>query len=561
MVDRKDPEFLSFTDNEDINRLLNTVVSSVKDFTESQLEAIRRLTQIGSSLSAERNINRLLETIVDEARRFTNADGGTLYIVDDDERFLNFAIVQNDSLNIRMGGSAEAITWLPVPLHDREGVPNHANVSSHAALTGQIINIADVYYAEHFDFEGTRKFDSTTGYRSRSMLVVPMRNHESDIIGVLQLLNARDGTNESVISFSRDSEKLTESLASQAAIALTNNRLIADLENLFESFIKTVATAIDEKSPYTGNHGRRVVDLTMSLARKINECNEGPLKDVHLNNDELNELRIAAWLHDVGKIAIPEYVMDKSTKLEALCDRIEILKTRFEVIKRDREIAYLKSHPLPANPTGGDTEAGEFENEIEKLQEDIAFLEESNIGSEFMSDDKIEKIREIANMTWTYQDSEQHLISDEEVENLCIRRGTLTEAERKTINSHADLTHEILSQLPFPKKLKNVPIYASAHHECLDGSGYPHGLKDKEIPIQARIMAIADIFEALTAADRPYRKGNTVSGAIKILGFMVKDNHLDKDLFDLFIKEKIYLDYARRELEAWQIDEDEGART
>ncbi|MBN2516458.1 MAG: GAF domain-containing protein, partial [Deltaproteobacteria bacterium] len=257
MADKKKRGLVKFTDNDDINRLLRDVVSSVKDFTENQLEQIRRLTQIGAALSAERDIDRLLEMIVDEARRFTNADGGTLYIMSDDEKSLHFAIVQNHSLDVRMGGTAGEITWAPVELYNGDGSPNYSNVSSYAALSGNVVNISDVYHAEKFNFEGTRQFDSETGYRSQSMLVIPMRNHENDIIGILQLLNAKDVATDKTVSFSQESQDLIESLASQAAIALTNNSLIKDLQNLFESFVKTIATAIDEKSPYTGDHGRR----------------------------------------------------------------------------------------------------------------------------------------------------------------------------------------------------------------------------------------------------------------------------------------------------------------
>jgi len=556
MVDNREKGFMCFTDNDAINKLLNSVVSSVKTFTEGQLEAINGLAQIGTALSAERNIDRLLEMIVDEARHFTCADGGTLYIVNDDGKLLNFEIVQNDTLNVRMGGTAGKITWPPVKLYNGNGTNNHANVSSYAALSGEVVNIPDVYHAEHFDFEGTREFDATTGYRSRSMLVVPLKDHENAIIGVLQLLNAQDIVTKKVQPFSRECQNLTVSLASQAAVALTNKRLIQDLENLFESFIKTVATAIDEKSPYTGSHGRRVVDLTMCIARKINEMQEGPYKDVSFTEDEMNELRIAAWLHDVGKIAIPEYVMDKSTKLEALTDRIELLRTRFEVLKRDVEIAHLRKWGCRGADEGAAEERGALAEELALIDEEIAFLESANIGAEFMTDEKVGRVKALAERTWTVDHKSKPLLSDEEVEHLCIRKGTLSEEERGIINSHAALTREILSQLPFPKKMKNVPKYASAHHECINGSGYPLGLKGEEIPLQARILAIADVFEALTAADRPYRKGNTVSGAIRILGFMVKDNHLDGDLYDLFVKEKTYLDYAKRELKPSQIDED-----
>ena len=556
-MESKEGRYVGFTGNEQLDRMLNRLVSEVKTFTENQLDHIKRLTQIGTALSAEKNLDRLLEMIVEEARKFTDANGGTLYIMSDDETALHFAIVQNDSLNIRMGGTADKITWPPVLLRNADGTENYANVSAYAAISGEVVNIPDVYNAEGFNFEGTRIFDSQTGYRSRSMLVVPMRNHENDIIGVLQLLNAQDPSTKEVITFSHDCEKMTESLASQAAVALSNNRLIQDLENLLESFIASIATAIDEKSPYTGGHVRRVAALTMDIAEKINRVREGPLADVSFNEDKLKELRIAAWLHDVGKITTTEYIIDKATKLETLCDRIDLLKTRFEIIKRDHEIEQLKkrladlrSCPAECNFEGQDAYP-------EAMKDDLDFLTIANMGGEFMADEMIARLKAIAEKTWNLGGESQHLILDDEFYNLSIRKGTLNIEERNIINNHALMSQKILSQLPFPKKLRNVAQYASAHHEKLDGTGYPLGLTDSQLPIQSRILALADVFEALTAKDRPYKKGKTLSEAMQIMFMMVKDKHIDADLFDLFLKEKIYLNYARKELSAQQIDQTE----
>ena len=555
MIDKSKETSVRITGNDELNQLVSSIVTLVRDFNQNQIEQTRSLSQIGAALSAEHNIDHLLEMILEEARRFTNADGGTLYIMSNDEKSLHFAIVQNDSLKIRMGGTAGAITWAPVKLYNGDDTLNYANVSSYSALSGEVVNISDVYHAEKFDFEGTRKFDSETGYRSKSMLVVPMRDHENDIIGVLQLLNARDRTNNrTVISFSKEYQELTESLASQAAIALTNNRLIKDLQNLFESFIKTIATAIDEKSPYTGDHGRRVVELTMLIAGKINEATEGHFKNIYFSKDQINELRIAAWVHDVGKVAIPEYVMDKSTKLSTVFDRIEMLKTRFEVIKRDIEIDILKKDRAREALSDTGARSEDYDNEITKLEKDYNFLFSVNKGDGFMSDEDIKRVKVIAGKKWIMNGESQTLLNDDEIENLCIRRGTLTDEERNIINSHAAITFKMLSQMPFPKKLQNVPIYAGSHHECLNGQGYPLGLTADEISLQARILALADVFEALTARDRPYRKENTLSEALEILGFMVEDNHLDANLFDLFVREKIYLDYAKKELISSQID-------
>ena len=543
-----------YTDNDQINQLLSNLVSEVKGFTEKQLDQIKRLNQIGSALSAERYLERLLEMIVDEARKFTNADGGTLYIMSDEETELQFAIIQNTSLNVRMGGTGGKITWPPVVLNGADGSPNHANVSAYAAITGTVVNISDVYNAEGFNFEGTRKFDSETGYRSQSMLVIPMRNHENDIIGVLQLLNAQNPLTNEVISFSLENQKMTESLASQAAVAISNNRLIHDLENLLESFIKTIATAIDEKSPYTGGHVRRVSELTITIAEKINEAKDGPYAGIYFDEDKMKELRISAWLHDVGKITTPEYIIDKAKKLETIYDRIEILKARFEILKRDYIIEAMKEENIQKVGNNSEESIGKYDNYYEELEADYQFIVDINAGSKFMDDEMINRLKSIASRQWKSDGSIKKLLSEDELYNLLIPQGTLTAEEKDIIKNHATVTHKMLSQLPFPKKLKNVSYYASAHHERIDGAGYPLGLKGNQIPLQSRIIALADIFDALTAKDRPYKKEKTLSEAIKIMESMVEGDYIDPELYSLFVKEKIYLDYARKELTPNQID-------
>lgn len=512
------------------------------------MRQIRRLTRIGTALSAERNLERLFEMIIEEARKFTNADGGTLYIMSDDETELHFAIVQTETLQVRMGGTGGTITWKPIRLHNSDGTPNHGNVSAHVALTGKIVNIPDVYDSEGFDFKGTRNFDSQTGYRSKSMLVVPMKDHQNDIIGVLQLLNARDDTRQNVISFSYECQEMSESLASQAAVALSNNRLIHELESLMESFIRAIATAIDEKSPYTGGHVRRVAELTMDIARKINDMTEGPYATIRFSDDEMKELQIAAWLHDVGKITTPEYVVDKATKLESIYDRIELLRLRFALLGLQGKKRGWKNRSIrESGPEAKDN----FEA---TLADEFRFLSKANLGSERMSNDMMDRVKAIAARTWEVDGNQENVLTEQEVECLNIRQGTLTSKEREIIKNHATVTHKILSQLPFPKKLKHVPEYAAAHHEALNGTGYPRGIDASQLPLQSRILALADVFEALTAKDRPYKKANTLTEAMNILTMMAKDRHIDPDLFDFFRREGIYSEYARRELASPQID-------
>ena len=552
MADNSHKSCGSFTDNDQINSLLIRLVDDVRQFTEGQLNKIKRLNQIGTALSAEKNIDRLLEMIVDEARKLTNADGGTLYIMSDDETELNFAIVQNDLLNTRMGGTCGNITWPPVKLKNPDGSPNHFNVSAYVALSGKAVNIEDVYNTQGFNFEGTKKFDQKTGYRSRSMLVVPLCNHESDIIGVLQLLNAQDPLSGKVINFSFECREMTLSLASQAAVALSNNKLIRGLENLLEAFIQTIATAIDEKSPYTGGHVRRVAELTMTIAQKINQTTEGYFASINLTEDQLKELRMAAWLHDIGKITTPEHVVDKATRLQTVHDRINEIRLRFELLKKEYNLDMQKTN---ADKIGCNKRSSEeMKSIIKQLDEEYEFLAELNYGNEFTSDKTIERIKAVARRQLSIGRKKMPLLSENEISNLSIRRGTLSDQERNIINNHALVTYKMLSLLPFPKKLHNTAHYAAAHHEKIDGTGYPLRLSEDDLPLQSRIIAIADIFEALTAKDRPYKKGKTLADALNIMQQMVKDRHIDANLYELFSKEKIYSDYAQKELAPQQID-------
>ena len=543
-----------------LNKVLMTVEREVKEYADYQLSHIEQLANIGLALSIEKNIDILLEMIVDAARDLTNADAGTLYLVDDTNNSLKFQILQNDTMNTRMGGtSGIEVTLPPVPL-EVDGKPNHSNVSSYCALTGDVVNIPDVYEAEGFDFTGPRKYDEATGYRSKSMLVIAMRNHENDIIGVLQLLNAKDIDTKETVSFSTEYVDLIGSLASQAAVALTNAELVQDLRDLLYSFIKSIATAIDEKSPYTAGHFSRVVDLTMMIAEKMNDIKKGPFADVQFTDDEMEELKLAAWMHDVGKITTPEHVVDKSTKLETIFDRVELVKTRFDLIAQAIESDYLNKKLSLMEGKGPERKRlleidEELERRLAEIREEREFVVNCNTPKEFMDDERLKRLNSIAKKKFIIGGKTHNYLTDDELYNLSIRKGSLNDEERKIIEGHASLTNKMLEQLPFPKKLANVASYASGHHEKLDGTGYPLGLKADQLPLQARIMAIADVFEALTAGDRPYKQPMKLSQAVKILGFMKNDKHIDPDILDLFIKEGVFQEYAKIELRPEQIDE------
>jgi HD-GYP domain-containing protein (c-di-GMP phosphodiesterase class II) len=518
---------------------------------------LEQLNAIGASLSAERDIDRLLEAILAAAKTITRADGGTLYRVTE-ERTLRFEIVRTSSLRYYLGGTTgNPVPFYPIQLY-KDGAPNQSMVAAYAALTGNTVNIADAYTADGFDFSGTRAFDSKTGYRSKSFLTVPMRNHDNETIGVLQLINAQEPSSGAIVPFSPSDQRLAESLASQAAIALTNRMLINQLEQLFESFINLINSAIDEKSPYTGGHCQRVPVLTMLLAEAVNETKEGPLRDFHMSDKDRYELKIAGLLHDCGKVTTPVHIVDKATKLEGIFDRIQLIDTRFEVIKRDAELDSLRKKAALLEQ-GRRIEVAEEEkrlrDRLRQLDDDRKFLHACNIGGERMRDEDVDRVRRIGQYRWRdFAGHEARFLAEDEVKNLTIRSGTLTEEERKVINHHIVATIRMLEALPWPKHLTKVPEYAGGHHERMDGKGYPKGLTREQMSVQARCMGIADIFEALTAKDRPYKKGKTLSESLEILGRMKLNHHVDPDLFDIFVRSKVYRRYAEMFLDAEQID-------
>lgn len=526
---------------------------------QTTLDNIARLNRIGVALSSERDSKRLLEMILLGAKEITNADGGTLYTVTDDNR-LKFEIMRTDSLNIAMGGTTgKDIPFPALPIYKEDGTPNTNMVAAYTVINDKTVNIVDAYEEEGFDFSGTRKFDANTGYRSQSFLTIPMKNHENEIIGVLQLLNAQKPGTKEVISFSAENQQLVESLASQAAVALTNQNLIEGLKALFESFIEMIADAIDEKSPYTGGHCRRVPELAMMIAQAANATTSGPLAGINMSEKELYELRIAAWLHDCGKVTTPEYVVDKATKLATIFDRIELVDARFEILKAQAEIEMLRRQ-VETLQKGRPDRIPQMEVQLrahkEQLDDDREFLRKANIGGEFMTQEHQDRVRAIGAYTYLNDKGERvPFLSENEIYNLNIARGTLTNEEREIINNHIVVTINMLESLPYPKALRRVPEFAGGHHERMDGKGYPRGLTRDQMSVQARMMGIADIFEALTARDRPYKKAKTLSESLFILGKMKLDAHVDADLFDLFIREKVYLKYAEQFLEPDQIDE------
>jgi HD-GYP domain-containing protein (c-di-GMP phosphodiesterase class II) len=536
---------------------------------EDLFRRLEQLNEIGAALSQEKDIDHLLEKILLAAKAITRAAGGTLYVLEpsDEGPRLRFAIMRNEAMGIAMGGTTgNPIPFYPVHLYGKDGTPNNQMVAAYTALTGKTVNIADAYSGEGFDFSGTRNFDKKTGYRSKAFLTVPMKNHESEIIGVLQLINSVDPATKEIGPFSHSDQRLAESLASQAAIALTNRNLINQLEELFESFIELINTAIDEKSKYTGGHCQRVPVLTMMLAEGVNETTEGPLGNFNMSEKDRYELKIAGMLHDCGKVTTPVHVVDKATKLETIFDRINLVDTRFEVLKRDLEIAALKEKLKLLGESALDEVVARkrfaqidqtLGDSLRQVEADREFLRHANVGGEAMAPEERERVNRIGTeYKWIdVSGGTADFLTDDEIKNLTISRGTLTDEEREKINHHIVATIKMLEALPWPKHLSHVPEYAGGHHERMDGKGYPRGLKREQMSVQARVMGIADIFEALTAKDRPYKRGKTLSESLKILGNFRLNGHIDPDLFDIFVRKKIYLRYAEQFLDPDQIDE------
>ena len=508
---------------------------TTRKYTDARRQ-ISQLTEIGIALSAELNLDALLEKTLHHARELTRADAGTLYLLLGGQ--LHFKILHNESLKVFKGGTTGvAVDLEPVKL-------DMANVSAYAAIQGKTIHIEDVYRSAEFDFSGPRKYDKMTGYRSRSMLVVPMKNHHGDVIGVLQLINATEPETGAVGAFSDEAVNLAEALASQAAVAITNASLVEEIKNLFDSLIRVLATAIDMESPYTGNHVQRVAELNVVLAKAINEKRDGPFAGVHFTDEQLEEIRLAGWLHDVGKITTPVWIMDKATKLESIYDRIGLIETRFGFIRRGMEIAALEKKNEILRRGGSEEEMARLDGELERqrgaLKDDLDFLRRCNQPGEFMEDAKLKRLQEIAKKTYVEDGAEKPLLTEDEAHNLSIRKGTLTEEQLKIMRDHVILTERMLSQIPFSGYLRNVPVYAAQHHERLDGKGYHKACKAEQLSLPARILAIADFYEALSAKDRPYKKPMSEEVILSILQKAADAGEIDKDVLELLTKDKIH---------------------
>jgi len=569
--------------------------------------AINRFVEIARALSAEKRMERVLEMILNEAQSVTGADGGGIGLVSDDGKSFSYVLIYNDKTDVHLGGtSGNDILHAPLLLNESEP-QNDIEISVIGDTETKAVD--DVTDTEKGIYITIQQFHEKDDYTCKSLLIIPLLNRQNEVIGLLHLVNARDIADDKIVPFPEHKIAYVKALSSNAALALDNNRLIRAQKELFDSFVRLIAGAIDTKSPYTGGHCQRVPVIAEMLADAASSTTTSPFQSFQLSEDERYELFVASWLHDCGKVTTPEYVVDKATKLETNYNRIHEIRTRFEVLWRDADIVYFQS--IIESPDQKDHLQKKRDEKQKQLKEDFIFLAECNEGGEFMDPEKIERLQEIGKQYWernfdhrlglsgdekarldmdaeiTYPvrepllaDKAEHILSrlDDknndgnnpwkfkmavpdhrynlgELYNLSIARGTLTTEERFKINDHIVQTITMLNSLPFPKEIRRVPDWAGNHHEKLDGSGYPRCLTGEQLTIPERIMAVADIFEALTAADRPYKTPKTLSECITIMNYMKKDGHICPDLFDLLLTSGIYKKYAQKHMQPEQIDE------
>ncbi|HXB57279.1 MAG TPA: HD domain-containing phosphohydrolase [Vicinamibacteria bacterium] len=510
-------------------------------------EELHDLNRIGVALSAERDIKKLLELILLKSREITNADAGSLYLVErgkdhesNEDARLRFKLSQNDSV--------------VVPFEEQTMPLNETSIAGYVALSGRDVNVANAYQLPAgFPFKISRSFDEKSGYRTRSMLVVPMRDHEHRVIGVVQLINKKRDpkmvlrpvsvVEEAVIPFTSVDEELVSSLTSQAAVAFENTLLIQDIRNLFNSFVEASVTAIESRDPTTSGHSKRVATLTVGLAEQADSVVTGPFRELRFTRDQLQEIRYASLLHDFGKVGVREKVLIKGKKLYV--GEMLVIRQRFGYIKRTLEAEHVRAkleqvlagRSSPQLLAEMDATHEERQNEVDSILRMVMQANEPSI----LEEDSVRALLDLPNRT--FRDAEgnrQPFLTPNEVSALSIRRGSLSEKERREIESHVTHTFRFLSEIPWTGDFRRVPEIAYAHHEKLDGTGYPRRLTAKDIPVQSKMMTISDIYDALVAWDRPYKKSVPVERALDILKEEAGQGKLDHDLLGLFIEAKVY---------------------
>lgn len=476
-------------------------------------DGFRKILSIGIDLTTEKDRNKLLEKILIESMDVTNCDAGTLYVLEDEA--LKFKVMKTLSMGVSQGENGEEINLPPVPLKEE-------NVCAYCAIHQQVINIADVWHNDTFDFSGPKKYDGMTGYHTESMLVIPLANHEGEVIGVMQLINALDDEGN-IIVFNKDFEFIILSLASQAAIAISNMRYTEELKEQMWSFTEALATAIDERTPYNATHTRKVADYSGLLVDELNKEYEAGEFPEYFDIQRKEQLIMGALLHDIGKMIVPLHVMNKATRLDR---QLPIVKDRFTLFMSYAKIRFLE----------GKLSEAEYQLEQAFLEDTISFIEEID-SKGFLPDEDYDKIVEIAEATCTAPDETKiPLLTEKEAECLKIRKGTLTNDERIVMENHVVMTKKILEKVHFNRYFKDCPTWAAQHHETLNGTGYPDKLMADDLAMESRILAVADIYDALTSQDRPYKKPMPKEKAISILESMVEEGRLDERIVNALKK-------------------------
>lgn len=470
-------------------------------------EQLRNIIDVGSALTAEKNKVKLLGMIIDTAMEISNCDAGTLYLYKDN--LLHFMIMKTLSQNVSKGENGEPIDLPPVAMSE-------SNVCSYTAIHKELVNIQDVYHSDRFDFSGPRKYDAITGYHTESMLVIPMENTQGELIGVLQLINAQD-ENGAIVPFDEDAEFVLRSLGSQAAVAFTNLIYTEEIKKQMYSFVEAFATTIDARTPYNGSHTRMVTVYARLLANYMNKLHaEGKCED-YFDDNRMEQLQLAAALHDIGKMVIPLSVMNKATRLD---ERLEKVEDRFKLL-----MAYYEADGLKGRIT-----KEEAEEKINYLKDGIAFITSAN-GAGFLPDESLERINEIAACVYEKEDGEKiPYLTEEERVCMNIRKGTLTNEERGKMEEHVVMTARILDKVYFNSQYKNVAKFAASHHELLNGSGYPDHLEGDALELESRMLAVVDVFDALTCTDRPYKVPMPKEKALSILQAMVDEGKMEQRL-------------------------------
>lgn len=472
---------------------------------------LKKIVDVGIALTAEKDENALQDKILETAMEVAHCDAGTLYLYEDDK--LIFKIMKTLSRDISMGGDGKPIDLPPIPMTE-------AHVGAYSAIHRELINVEDVYNDDRFDFYGPKHYDTLTGYRTKSMLVLPMESKEGKLVGVLQLMNAISNDGRTV-AFSEDDEYAIRTLGSQAAVSITNMLYVKEIKAQLYSFVEAFSTLVDARTPYNASHTMKVTAYAGEIADEINRLHDEGKCLEYFDDRRKEQLLLSASLHDIGKLAVPLHIMNKATRLESNIDEI---KKRFTLFEAYYEIDQLK----------GIISIDEYKLEKIFLEESFALIEKLNTMA-YITDAQIEQVQKIAHHSYHRAGGDSiPYLTDYELECLCIRKGTLTEDERKQMENHVVMTRRILEKVRFNDNYSKVIEYASSHHELIDGSGYPSQIKGDELELETRILAIVDIYDALTSKDRPYKKPVPKEKAIEILDDMVKEGKLDGKIVGYF---------------------------